>query len=65
MKQTQLHQFGELPDTARFDALEHWVIVDQGARGQSRNGRHFPTATSCKNAISGCSRTVMTARRCC
>ena len=27
MKQTQLHHFGELPDTARFDAPEHWVIV--------------------------------------
>ena len=27
MKQARLQQFGGLPDTARFDALEHWIIV--------------------------------------
>ena len=27
MKEIQLQQFGELPDSTRFDALEHWVIV--------------------------------------
>ena len=55
MKQTQLQQFGELPDSTRFDALEHWIIVVKEP-GQRVDGRHFPTATSCKNAISGCSR---------
>ena len=27
MKQAQLHHIAELPDTVRFDALEHWIIV--------------------------------------
>ena len=36
MKQTQLQQFGELPDSTRFDALEHWIIVvkEPGAKGR-------------------------------
>ena len=35
MKQTRLQQFGELPDSTRFDALEHWIIVvkEPGAKG--------------------------------
>ena len=36
MKQAKLQRFGELPERARFDALDHWVIVirePEGKRG--------------------------------
>ena len=36
MKQAKLQRFGELPERARFDALDHWVIVirePEGRRG--------------------------------
>ena len=36
MQQAQLQHSAELPDTARFDALEHWIIVvrEPGTKGQ-------------------------------
>ena len=33
MKQAQLQHYGALPDSARFDAIEHWVIVIKDPSG--------------------------------
>ena len=34
MKQARLQQSGELPDTIRFDALEHWIILIKDPAGK-------------------------------
>jgi len=41
MKQAKLQRFGELPERARFDALDHWVIVIREPEGK-RGWPHFP-----------------------
>ena len=41
MKQAKLQRFGELPERARFDALDHWVIVIREPEGK-RGWPYFP-----------------------
>ena len=64
MKQTGLQGYKEIPDTTRFDGLEHWLIVIREP-GVKPIGRPFRTATSYENVITGCAGTETTALPCC